>query len=169
MIELRLPVPPSLNNMFPTKRGKQTAAVPGNGVRLTAAAYRSAIESATTKGLGRTKSRDYKDWIKRADAMFTEQRMRDSGLRRQVWVGNLATYSVDIRVPKTRGDIDNRIKAILDFLVRVGLTLDDRHARRVSIEEDLTLPKGECVVTIAQRDTDVSQTSRGVSPVLPAG
>jgi Holliday junction resolvase RusA-like endonuclease len=162
MITLKLPVPPSLNNMFPSKRGKKTVAVPGNGVRLTREAYRDAVTAAETKGLGRTKSREYKDWIKRADAMFMMQRVAD---RKNFVEGRLATFQVRIRVPKIRGDIDNRIKAILDFLVRVGLTLDDRYARCVAIEEDLTL-KGECVVTIAQRGNDAEIAAGDLPSVL---
>lgn len=44
-------------------------------------------------------------------------------------------YALYIQIPrKTRGDIDNRIKAISDLLVSVGATPDDRHMDRLQIE-----------------------------------
>jgi Holliday junction resolvase RusA-like endonuclease len=43
---------------------------------------------------------------------------------------------VRIKLPvptATRGDIDNRTKAILDLLVSRALTVDDRHCQHVSV------------------------------------
>lgn len=154
MFEIRLPIPPSLNNMFPSKRGKRAAAVPAGPATISRDDYRAAVAGAKEKMGGRVKSKEYENWIRLADASFMQQKMTVPGLASRLRVAADSTFSVDIRMPKIRGDLDNRIKAILDFLVRVGLTLDDRHARRVAIEEDLSLDR-ECVVTVAQRKPNV--------------
>jgi Holliday junction resolvase RusA-like endonuclease len=153
-IQIRLPVPPSLNNMFPSKRGKRVAAVPAGPATISRDAYRAAVAGAKEKMGGRVKSKEYENWIRLADAAYMQQRVTVPGLAPRLRVAAGSTFSVDIWMPKIRGDIDNRIKAILDFLVRVGLTLDDRHARRVCIEEDLSLDR-ECVVIVAQRKANV--------------
>lgn len=156
MFEIRLPIPPSLNNMFPSKRGKRAAAVPAGPATISRDDYRAAVAGAKEKMGGRVKSKEYENWIRLADASFMQQKATSGELREHMRLrgDSFSTFGVEIRMPKIRGDLDNRIKAILDFLVRVGLTLDDRHARRVSIEEDLSLDR-ECVVTVAQRKPNV--------------
>lgn len=58
-------------------------------------------------------------------------------------------FAVSIRLPvKMRGDIDNRVKPILDALVSNRLTPDDRYAWRVSIERDQAVPAGEAHISI---------------------
>lgn len=60
-------------------------------------------------------------------------------------------FAVTIRVPaKMRGDVDNRLKAVLDALVSNRLTPDDRYAWRVSIERDAAVPAGEAHITIEE-------------------
>jgi Holliday junction resolvase RusA-like endonuclease len=46
-----------------------------------------------------------------------------------------------------RGDIDNRSKGVIDFMVNMGLTPDDKHLWKVSIERNPNVPAGECHVT----------------------
>lgn len=48
-----------------------------------------------------------------------------------------------------RGDLDNRIKAVLDWLQRVGIVANDKHCQRLMIEwtEPERAPRG-CRVTI---------------------
>jgi crossover junction endodeoxyribonuclease RusA len=95
---ITLPVPPSVNAM-----------------------YRNVM------GVGRVKTREYKAWLKEADAYYLMQKSKLSTVTGQVIVA--------IKVPKgTRGDISNRIKAAEDFLVSRQITGDDRHNIKVSIE-----------------------------------
>lgn len=111
MIYLRLPVPPSTNNLYLNIRR------------------------------GRTKSKAYREWIEAADGCFLLQRR---GLNGKPIAG---PYRAQIKLPKIRGDCDGRIKAVLDWLVRVELTPDDKHCRKVSAEIDPSLT-GYCEVTV---------------------
>jgi Holliday junction resolvase RusA-like endonuclease len=79
---------------------------------------------------GRYKTAAYRDWTRRADALLLTQK--------RSLVKFTGELEVHIRLPKgTRGDVDNRIKAISDFLVSREVTGDDRHNWRVTIERSL--------------------------------
>jgi Holliday junction resolvase RusA-like endonuclease len=87
---------------------------------------------------GRYKSQRYKEWEIEADYWFRQQSC-------DVVIG---AYIVEITLPEMiRGDIDNRSKALIDFLVAKGLTPDDKHMWKVSIERNPNVPPGECHVT----------------------
>lgn len=88
-------------------------------------------------GRGRFKTKLYRNWIKEADGYYLTQKPI---------VSVVGPYTATIEIPKTRGDVDNRSKAVLDYLVRVGLTSDDRHCRKVSVAVNETLDC--CEVTI---------------------
>lgn len=86
---------------------------------------------------GRFKSQRYKDWEDEADGCLYQQ-------KHGVVVGK---YIVEISLPEMmRGDIDNRIKGLVDFLVGKGITPDDKHMRKVSIERDPAVEPGWCHV-----------------------
>jgi Holliday junction resolvase RusA-like endonuclease len=107
-ITLKLPVPPSTNNLFV------------NGKR------------------GRFKSQRYKDWVLEAH----------SWLKQQTCGVVIGAYLVEITLPEMiRGDIDNRIKPISDFLVTEGVTPDDKHLWKVSVERNPNVEPGWCHVT----------------------
>lgn len=108
MIVLRLPVPPSTNNLFLNIRR------------------------------GRAKSRAYRDWLAEADKWFLTQKR---GL-----VSIIGPRTLEIKLPKIRGDASNRIKAAEDYLVSRGITGDDKNNRKVSVEIDESLDC--CEVTI---------------------
>lgn len=129
MITLTLPVPPSLNNLYPTvvKKEKSPTGLASIG-RVSREDYLAAVSGAKPK-TRRIKSRDYEDWIRRADAMLMMQKPKFRGRTIE------GKWGVGILMPPETADLDNRIKPILDFLVRLGLTPDDRHARRILIEE----------------------------------
>ena len=58
-------------------------------------------------------------------------------------------FAVDIGVPaKMLGDIDNRVKALLDLFAEHGVTDNDRNAWRITIERRPAVPKGTCVVSV---------------------
>lgn len=76
---------------------------------------------------GRVKSAKYRDWLQLAGSEILGQR------RKLTYIAG--PYSVVIKVSKeTRGDIDNRVKATLDLLVSMGITDDDKHCQKVSVE-----------------------------------
>jgi len=113
MITLDLPIPPSVNDLYANrKRGR---------------------------GPGRYKTKEYKDWLYRADQSFLAQKWRIDYLH--------GPCDLHIKVPaKMRGDVDNRIKAVADYLVSRQITADDRFYRKVSIERCEYVSC--CVVTV---------------------
>ncbi len=62
---------------------------------------------------------------------------------------------MEITLPEMiRGDIDNRIKPISDFLVHEGVLPDDKHAWKVSVERSSDVPPGECHVTARSKTAE---------------
>ena len=58
-------------------------------------------------------------------------------------------YEVTILLPKNmHGDIDNRQKAVLDFLVSRELTDDDRYCRSATVKRSAGIPDKECEVEV---------------------
>lgn len=87
----------------------------------------------------RFKSQRYKDWEAEAESSLWEQ--KPFGLV-------TGAYEVEITLPEMmRGDIDNRIKGLVDFMAQKGLTPDDKHLWKVSIRRDPNVPPGKCHVT----------------------
>lgn len=85
----------------------------------------------------RFKSDRYKAWENEADGCLYQQ-------KHGVVVGK---YIVEISLPEMmRGDIDNRAKGVVDFLVSRGITPDDKHLWRVSVERDPNMDAGWCHV-----------------------
>lgn len=82
------------------------------------------------RGRGRIKSSKYLHWIKQADAWYTLQRLgRTPPIR--------GHYSVHIVMPeKLRGDEDNRVKPVIDWLVSRNLVPDDKYLRGHSVSRD---------------------------------
>lgn len=101
--------------------------------------------SSSTDGTSRVYlSPSYIKWKKAADALATGK------LTAKPVCG---AFEADIVVcapdKGARGDIDNRIKAVLDWTQRVGVVLDDKHCRRLTIEwvERFRAPYG-CRITV---------------------
>ncbi len=62
-------------------------------------------------------------------------------------------WRMTVRVPRAmRGDVDNRIKAVSDFLVDHHVTLDDKHCDHAEALRDDAVPAGRCVVEIESLD-----------------
>lgn len=110
-ITLRLPVPPSLNQ-----------------------------STRNVRGIGRVKTKKYKDWLKEADKWFLLQKRGLGQIR--------GKCSIMIEIPPVSGDISNRIKAAEDFCVSRGITDDDRNNQSVYIHVNKEVDC--CVVTIVQ-------------------
>jgi hypothetical protein len=81
------------------------------------------------RGFGRIKSSAYRKWLKQADAYYTLQQLhRVPRITRP--------YHCKMVFPKLRGDLDGRAKLLLDWMVSRGLTIDDRHCRKLDLEVD---------------------------------
>jgi hypothetical protein len=81
-------------------------------------------------GRGRIRSAKLRDWVRRADAMYMLQ-----GLGRMAPIKGF--YSVKITMPwDMKGDEDNRVKVVLDWLVSRKLTPDDRFMRGHQVKRD---------------------------------
>jgi crossover junction endodeoxyribonuclease RusA len=77
---------------------------------------------------GRVPSGRYRQWKTAAGLMLNVQRPHRV----------IGSVRVLIYVPeKTRGDIDNRVKAVLDLLVAHGVIEDDKHVHSLTIARDI--------------------------------
>lgn len=93
---------------------------------------------------GRAKSKRYTEWLKEADKWYQLQRLHElkpiAGPR-----------AIHIRLPKIRGDIDNRIKLPVDYLVSRGLTGDDKLNVSITVEIDPDMEVKFCWITVTER------------------
>ena len=104
------------------------------------------------KGKGRFKTAAYKAWLTQSDNWILIQWRKIKRLD--------SPYSVTVRVPKTRGDIDNRLKALVDYLVSRKIVPDDRHMRAVSVRVDPELDgKDYCEIEIEEASDNICLTS----------
>ena len=107
-----LPIPPSLNSMFPGKTRRH-------------------------------KSAEYKAWIEHAGWVLETARISPV----------IGPFALQIRLPvKMRGDIDNRAKAILDLLVKHGVTPDDSKTWRLIVERHPSVRDGSCQFALSEID-----------------
>lgn len=105
---------------------------------------------------GRAKTPAYKAWIIEA-SWLASPALKAPKIR--------GWYEIEMRVhPKTRADVDNLPKAVLDLLGPstkhgLGVTPDDRLAWRVSIERDPEVCRGLVSIRIApvqpESDNDI--------------
>lgn len=96
---------------------------------------------APRKGGGKRKSDEYDAWIKHANAAYYPQKRGIKPIS--------GPYTVHISVPiNMRGDADNRAKAMVDQLVRLELTPDDKHCQKVTVERWHMVEEGQCIVVV---------------------
>ena len=89
-------------------------------------------------GRGRVKSSTYQHWIIEAG-----------------WEAKLASlpkfggaYALTLSLPQgMRGDVDNRLKPVLDLFVDLQITADDKHCSEARVRR-ADVPKGRCIVEI---------------------
>lgn len=88
---------------------------------------------------GRFKTAEYKSWID--EAGWTVKAQKPTPVK--------GPYKLFITVPKIRGDLGNREKAVSDLLVSLGLIDDDRHAVAINL---LVAPElnGHAVVSVEE-------------------
>lgn len=93
-------------------------------------------------GKGRAPTKQYWAWQHEADMEIMAQRRGQSKMPSPV--------QITITAPSTNGrsDLDNRIKAINDALVRMGVIEDDndQHVKRIIVQ--VGAPPGKCLVSI---------------------
>lgn len=103
-------------------------------------------------GKGRVKTRDYRVWRTNAVKAIWAQVRADHRI-----AGNVA---VTVHLPeKMRGDIDNRIKGILDALVQSQRIDDDRHVTALTVRR--SSPLKEAIIWV---ESDLG-VGRGVMEV----
>jgi crossover junction endodeoxyribonuclease RusA len=97
-------------------------------------------------GRGRFKTTKYKQWIELATWEFYRQRKSVARI--------LGPYTIEIRLPHNmRGDVDNRTKAMLDLLVDLGVTDDDRYCQQcVAVRDPQRVSDCEVVVRSASAE-----------------
>lgn len=120
----------------------------------------NAFVNATGKR-GRIKSDGYREWIRIARFALPD------GPR------VVGPFEVTISLPAAmRGDLDNRIKPVLDLLVKAGITADDRHCQSIFVRRSDGLFEDQCAVAVRQHGSfspalaESSGAARG--PYVPA-
>jgi Holliday junction resolvase RusA-like endonuclease len=88
-------------------------------------------------GKGRVRSGAYKAWERQASASLTFAS----------WDMPTKPYTVTIRLNMDhRGDIDNRVKAVLDLLVRHGVLEGDQWVNELHVYRDRTVAACQVVL-----------------------
>lgn len=90
------------------------------------------------QGVGRVLSKGYKVWRENAVKLLCTQRRPAEPITHFV--------SLDIRVPKQRGDLSNRLKAPEDALVKAGILKDDSLVQHITAE---WFDGPDCLVTLS--------------------
>lgn len=107
----------------------------------------------------RIKSKSYRAWIDRVQPVLAAVAGRITG-----------PFDLALSLPATmRGDIDNRIKPVLDALVRDGIVDDDRHCQSIFVHRTPLLEINVCTVCIraAQPTFDAPSSRVGGPKPLP--
>lgn len=73
-------------------------------------------------------SPEYASWKRSADALSLAT-AQFRGLKTIV-----GTFEARIVIQRTRGDLDNRVKGILDYLQSRGVIADDKYCERITVE-----------------------------------
>jgi Holliday junction resolvase RusA-like endonuclease len=112
------------------------------------------------RGKGRVKSRKYMAWIEEARAEAAVQKIRD---HIPGWYDIIITLPIGMR-----GDNDNRIKPINDFLQRMGFVADDRLQFTTVITRAENVKPGTCFVVVAPSMSSVARQGE-TADRAPAG
>lgn len=124
---LTLPVPPSINDAYRNVSQKERIA---------------AISRGKKPPRGRRKSYEYFAWERQADKYYQAQKRAITPMT--------GPLEITIRLPmKMRGDATNRIKCAEDYLVSRGITGDDKHNHKVTVER---ADVAECEIEIKGRE-----------------
>ena len=109
------------------------------------------------KNGGRRKSDKYLTWLEQAGKWFLTVKRSTIPVH--------GKYTFVMRVPaRMKGDVDNMAKAALDFLVKMGLTDDDRHCVSATVKRDRLLTAvAEIEVNPATKGTENEEAITGDS------
>ena len=102
-------------------------------------------------------SPQYKAWVNECDALCMANRWHKLGVRSGKY-----RVAITLNSSMRRGDCDNRIKPILDWLSRAGLTPDDRHCDAASVEWG-TAPSGCRVIVQPAASSGEPRCCNGLS------
>lgn len=103
---------------------------------------------ANVPGVGRVKTAKYKAWLLKAKMGLLSDANMWSRAAKRIQTAMLDGYEAIIHVPeRMRGDIDGRIKAILDLFVSIGFTPDDKFCRSVTVFRADTQKAGHATVS----------------------
>lgn len=98
---------------------------------------------ANVPGQGRVRTREYRRWSIAA-LNYSWLSKPQGGFPRFE-----GAFDIQITVAlKMRGDIDNRIKPLLDFLASAGIIENDKHAHGASIARSADIRAGMCRVHV---------------------
>lgn len=97
---------------------------------------------ANVRGRGRIRTREYKSWSHQAIWTIICKCPQPRLIK--------PPYTVRISLPvKMRGDLDNRVKAVLDVLVKSGVMDDDSHVMDLRVIRELAMTTTEVWVTVS--------------------
>lgn len=95
------------------------------------------------RGIGRVKASGYRRWLISASAYGITQKPPGG------FPHFARDFEIIVLIPaNTRGDCDNRCKAVIDLCTAWHIISDDRHAQEVTIRRVLDMPADECRVTV---------------------
>ena len=113
------------------------------------------VNQIWSSGRGRIfRSKRYKTWLRECDVLALMH-----AWRKQKVSGRYCVL-ITLNNKKRRGDCDNRIKAVLDWLRRAELTDDDRHCDEV-IARWGDAPAGCRVLILESSNADRERTTAG--------
>lgn len=118
---LNLPFPPSTNAIWRSIR-------------------RRGVEKPTV-----IKSQEYRKWLIAADTAI----MADGGMRGRATIDGPFTALIDLDISGSTGDLDNRIKPLLDYAQRLQFVKNDGDCLSVTARWATGLPRG-CRLTLEQ-------------------
>lgn len=130
---------------FPPKKlaGASSPAIFGDEFEITLPLPPSTNALFASVGRRRIKTRQYRDWLSRCATVVRTAEI----LPVRDW------YDLRVSVPiGIRGDIDNRVKAINDLIVSVGLVADDKFQNSVFVTRDPHAQPGNCVINVARHE-----------------
>jgi len=116
------------------------------------------INRRGSRGRGRIKSAKYQAWLKQADASYLLQKKEVLAVR--------GPYRCGMIFPrKLRGDLDNRTKLILDWMVSRGLTSDDKFLQGLHCVRD-DVPDGYVIVQVKEEGPHAGSFVSGATTLV---
>lgn len=90
-------------------------------------------------------SPEYRAWIKKSDAIVLSM----GGMRGRKTIYGRFTALIELKRPSMNSDLDNRIKAVLDYAQRLGLVEDDKRLMEITARWSIDALLG-CRLTLTE-------------------